>query len=95
MKKVIFFILLILIVLLIVVNIYDKCLKNIYPDTYAEYVDKYSEKYGIEREWIFSLIKSESNFNKDIVSRSGAIGLMQLMENTAEEVSDKIRNGRV
>lgn len=62
----------------------------VYPDKYQDYVDKYSEKYQIEREWIFSLIKSESNFNPNIVSKSGAIGLMQLMESTGKEVSSQI-----
>ncbi len=71
-------------------NIYEKILRIYYPDTYSEYVDKYSEKYNVEREWIFALIKAESNFKKDSISQSGAIGLMQLMEKTAIEVSNEI-----
>lgn len=71
-------------------NIYEKILRIYYPDTYSEYVDKYSEKYNVEKQWIFALIKAESNFKKDSISQSGAIGLMQLMEKTAVEVSNEI-----
>lgn len=71
-------------------NIYEKILRIYYPDTYSEHVNKYSKKYNIEKEWIFSLIKAESNFKKDSISQSGAIGLMQLMEKTAIEVSNEV-----
>ena len=68
-------------------NVYFLVLKKIYPCTYAEYVYKYSEEYEIESNWIFALIKAESNINSEVVSQSGAIGLMQLMEKTADEVA--------
>ena len=61
---------------------------------FSEFVDKYSEKYGIEKEWIFALIKAESNFDENSVSSSGAVGLMQLMENTAMEMAQNTRNRR-
>lgn len=93
LKKVSLIILIIFLLVLIlfkVFNIYNWCLKKIYPDMYAEFVDKYSREYGIEREWIFSLIKTESNFKSTSISRKGAIGLMQLMEKTGEEISNEI-----
>lgn len=71
-------------------NIYEKILRIYYPNTYSEYVDKYSEEYNVEKQWIYALIKAESNFKKDSISQSGAIGLMQLMEKTAVEVSNEI-----
>lgn len=73
-------------------KIYQIALQTIYPDSYSEYVDEYAEKYHIEREWIFALIKAESNFKIDSISGSGATGLMQLMEKTAEEVAKDTRN---
>ena len=63
---------------------------KIYPREYSEYVEKYSAEFGVPESIIYAVIKAESNFNKNVVSTSGAIGLMQLMENTAVEAGDKI-----
>lgn len=43
-----------------------------------------SAKYGIAPEVIKSVIKAESGFRTDAVSRAGAQGLMQLMPSTAD-----------
>lgn len=72
--------------------LYKIILRNIYPQKYEEYVEKYSEKYDIEKEWIYAIIKTESNFDINSISSSGAIGLMQLMEETAVEESNEARN---
>ena len=89
-RKTIIIILLVIISIITfkLVNVYNIILERLYPMEFSEYVDKYSEKYGIEREWIYALIKAESNFDKNSVSSSGAIGLMQLMENTAKEMTE-------
>ena len=65
-------------------------LKKIYKIEYSEYVYKYSEENGIDPLLTFAIIKAESNFNKNVISKSGAVGLMQLMESTAEEAGAKI-----
>lgn len=48
------------------------------------------EKYNIDSLLIYSIIKAESNFNSNAESNSSAIGLMQLMENTAQEIEEDI-----
>ncbi|MGN1326884.1 MAG: lytic transglycosylase domain-containing protein [Clostridia bacterium] len=92
--KIIILIACIVIILLIllakVLNIKTIILENIYPKQYTEYVEKYAKEYNIDPLLVFSIIKAESNFNKDAKSSSGAQGLMQLMETTATEIAEKI-----
>jgi soluble lytic murein transglycosylase-like protein len=46
-------------------------------------IQKASEKYGVSEQLIRSVVKAESNFDSNVVSRAGAQGLMQLMPATA------------
>ena len=61
-------------------------LKKIYVVKYDEYVSKYSNQYDIDKYLILAIIKAESNFNENAVSKKGAKGLMQLMDTTAEDL---------
>lgn len=93
LKKILVAILIIGIILFLffrVFRVQDKILTLIYPTDYSEYVEKYAKEFHIDKLFIFSMIKAESNFKPDIVSSSGAIGLMQLMETTAEETASKL-----
>lgn len=64
-------------------------LKMIYPKTYSEAVLCYQEKYKVEENLIYAVIKAESNFKQEAVSNKEAIGVMQLMEETAKDVAKK------
>lgn len=55
-----------------------------YPKKYSEYVEKYAFMYGVDENLIYAVIKAESNFDKDAVSKVGAVGLMQIMPSTYE-----------
>lgn len=96
MKKTIKIISILLIIILLffvfykIFNIEEKILLYLYPKKYEAYVYKYSEELNIDPMLTFAIIKTESNFDERIESKSGAIGLMQLMENTAEEQAEKL-----
>ena len=66
-------------------------LKLVYPQNYSKLVDTYSKKYDINTSVIYALIRSESFFDKEVVSSAGAVGLTQLMSPTAGEIAQKLR----
>jgi soluble lytic murein transglycosylase len=70
---------------------YDKRdLQLLYPRPFSEQVNEYAQETGIGPAKLYGLIRAESAFNPDAISRSGAIGLTQLMPATAEEMAARI-----
>ena len=57
-------------------------LPRVLPRDYAEYVEKYAAEYQLEESLVYAVIFCESHFDKDAVSPAGAIGLMQVTEET-------------
>jgi hypothetical protein len=49
-------------------------------------VDEISAKYGVDAKLVKSVIKAESNYNPEATSHAGAMGLMQLMPQTAQSL---------
>ena len=88
MKKNIIIIIILLCSILVIAKI--QFLPALYPQKYSEYVQKYSKEYNIDKLLIYSIIKAESNFNEKAKSGSSAIGLMQLMLETAQEMGEKL-----
>ncbi len=84
-------ILIIYIALFKVIKIDDIVMKKIYPLKYSEYVEKYSSEYNIDSYMVYAIIKAESNFKEDAKSSSNAVGLMQIMEDTAIETARKMQ----
>jgi soluble lytic murein transglycosylase len=62
-----------------------------YPRPFKELVEQYAAETGLAPELLFGLIRTESAFQSDIVSRAGAVGLTQLMPATAGEMANLIR----
>ncbi|MBR6530221.1 MAG: lytic transglycosylase domain-containing protein [Clostridia bacterium] len=56
----------------------------LYPVKYEKLVEKYAREYSLSPALVYGVIKTESDFDKDAVSRAGAVGLMQIMPSTFE-----------
>lgn len=52
----------------------------------SDIISEISSKHGVNEKLVRALIKQESGFNPTIVSKAGAVGLMQLMPATAESL---------
>ncbi len=63
----------------------DECIVR-----YEDIIRKCSIKYKVDEKLIYALIMTESSFNKDAVSKAGAIGLMQMMPSTYEDIKGKL-----
>lgn len=61
-----------------------------YPQVFRELVLDASEKYNVEPELIWAIIREESHFRYDAVSRTGALGLMQIMPSTGKDIASCI-----
>ena len=57
--------------------------KILYPFPYRSTVEEYSERYEVDRFLAIAVMKTESNFYEAARSHTGAVGLMQLMPETA------------
>ncbi len=58
----------------------------LFPVKFQEEVAAASEESGLDEAIIFSVINVESRFNPNAVSPKGAVGLMQVMPSTAQEI---------
>ncbi len=63
---------------------------RIYPLEYKDYITRYSTEYELDPYLVCAVINAESNFNADVESHKGAVGLMQIMPSTGEWIAGKI-----
>ncbi len=66
-------------------DIKTRILRTQYPLKYQSIVETNAQKYGLEKELVYAMIRTESKFDPYAVSATGARGLMQIQEETAEE----------
>ena len=62
-----------------------------YPLPYRSTFQRYSAEARIPPTWAYGVARSESLFMRDVRSRAGAVGLMQLMPATGREVAREIQ----
>lgn len=82
-KKVIWVLLSVLMAVFLVINS-PMVWKWMYPIKYHQEILKAAERYTVDPRLIVAIIRTESNFEENRVSRKGAMGLMQLMPDTAD-----------
>ncbi len=61
-----------------------------FPIKFQSEISTVSAMYDIEEAVIYSIINVESRFDCDAISSKGAVGLMQVMPSTAQEVASSI-----
>ena len=60
--------------------VWDGIDRKNYPREYSEYVEKYSDKYGIPEYVVYGVIKYESGFDSVHMGDDGGVGLMGISE---------------
>jgi Soluble lytic murein transglycosylase and related regulatory proteins (some contain LysM/invasin domains) len=74
---------------------YDYFMKRAYPLEYSETVSAQAVENNLDPALVYSVIRAESNFDPDAVSRAGAVGLMQLTPDTFAWLQTKVKNDAV
>ncbi|GBF11794.1 lytic transglycosylase domain-containing protein [Tepidibacillus sp. HK-1] len=60
-----------------------------YPIKYNDIIYKYSRQFDIDPYLILSIIQVETRFDEKKISKKGAVGLMQIMPETAKWIIEK------
>ena len=76
--------------LLFVTDGLDAVLRLAYPQKYGAYVGYYAQKYGLDENQVYAVIRTESGFDPQAESSVGARGLMQITEETFAWIKSKI-----
>ncbi len=70
----------------------DQAMKAMYPRTYQNWIEEYSEDYGMDENLVYAVCKIESNFQADAESKIGARGVMQMMKPAFEWVQYRMND---
>ncbi len=64
-----------------------------FPLEYRPWIEKQAATRKLDSAWVFAVVRQESAFLSDARSSAGALGLMQLMPNTARSVAQSLGKG--
>ncbi len=64
----------------------DWYVTKLYTDEYRDEIERAAKLHNVEQHLVRAIIHAESHFRKNVVSKQGAQGLMQLMPDTAREL---------
>lgn len=63
----------------------------LYPQAFGDKIEELAAAEELPPALFFALVREESHFDPRIISRSGAVGLTQLMSETAEDTARRLR----
>ena len=63
---------------------------TLYPMKYSDEIKQYAASFDVKPEIIASIINVESSYRPNVISSKGAVGLMQLMPETAKWVTERL-----
>lgn len=66
-------------------------MRLVYPLSYIEEIEKYSETYNLDKYLVMGIISAESGFDPSAQSHKDAKGLMQVKEETAKWLSETMK----
>lgn len=78
------------VIFLIIVVMFVTIFLILFPVKNRKVVAKISRKYNLEETLVMAVINVESGWDNNARSKSGAVGVMQVMPSTADEVAKKI-----
>ena len=61
-------------------------MSSLADNAYVDTIRNVAEKYGLDPKLVSAVAEVESGFSQDVVSSVGAVGVMQLMPETAESL---------
>jgi soluble lytic murein transglycosylase len=67
-------------------------LQKQYPLEYEDLILKYSHEYDLDADFVAAVISVESRYRPAVVSRAGAVGLMQIMPDTGEWIAEMLKD---
>lgn len=62
----------------------------VFPFKHEKVIEKYSKENNLDPYFVLAVIKAESKFCSDAKSNKNAVGLMQITENTAKWIAEKM-----
>jgi soluble lytic murein transglycosylase len=61
-----------------------------YPYRYRTIIEQQASRYEVDPLLVAAVIRVESKFHPEAISRKGAVGLMQIMPSTAEWIAEQL-----
>lgn len=60
------------------------------PENYMPLIERYAQQYNLQPAYVCAIVLNESSFQERAVSRVGARGLMQIMEDTGSWIAQRL-----